>query len=537
VWRALVPGILVALAGALAAGLLLAEGDGLGDRARRQAPEAGPALRTIIIAPKRIYAPPELREDPARVGRSADGAGAAQYTGELLVKFEEGTPAAAATRLLSSVEGEIEGTIGRVGVRVVDVPAGEAREAADALEGSPAVEFVERDVVVEMVDTVPNDSLWSTQWGAVTVKAPRSWDTTTGAPEVVVAVLDTGIDAGHPDLQGALVPGHDVVGSDGDPSDDNGHGTAAAGVIAARGDNGEGLAGICWSCSLMPVKVLDASGSGSTSKVAAGIVWAVDHGARVINMSLGGTGSTQTLADAVAYAAARGVVLVGAAGNNGSAERFYPAAYPEVIGVAAVTSSNGLYSWSNFGGWVQVAAPGCNTAPYPAGEYVNFCGTSSAAPVVSGLVGLARSFRPEAPKVDVEEAIRTAAVPLPEAVQYGIVDAEGMLRALGAQQASETPPAEIRRATFSGRVTRLSPRRRYALSVAGGKLVAELTFAATRSLTLLVVDESGTVIGRVSGGTPLRLGRTVRPGGYTVVVSRRKADARFTLAVRYPVPS
>jgi subtilisin family serine protease len=257
----------------------------------------------------------------------------------------------------------------------------------------------------------------------------------------------------------------------------------------------------------------------------------------VISLSLGGENPTQTLAEAVAYAVRKGVIVVAAAGNSGNSNLNYPAAYEGVISVAGTTPEDGLYSWSNFGDWVQVAAPGCNTAPYPGAEYVNFCGTSSAAPLVSGLAGLARSFRPEAPKVDVERAIRAAAVPLPEAVQYGIVDAEGMLRALGARQASETPPAEIRYATFSGRVTRLSPRRRYALSAVGGKLVAELTFATARSLMLVVVDESGTVIARASGRTPLRLGRTVRSGRYTLVVRRMKKDARFTIAVRYPVLS
>jgi thermitase len=118
------------------------------------------------------------------------------------------------------------------------------------------------------------------------------------------------------------VAGYDVINDDADPRDDRGHGTAAAGVIAARTHNREGQAGICWNCSIMPVKVLDSNGSGTTSAVASGIVWAADHGARVISMSLGGAGTTQALTNAVAYAAGKGVLLLAAAGNSGTTTRF-----------------------------------------------------------------------------------------------------------------------------------------------------------------------------------------------------------------------
>src|SRR5206468_9137630 len=133
--------------------------------------------------------------------------------------------------------------------------------------------------VSEAFDTTPDDSDWPLQEGLRVAGFPKAWDVTRGAARVVVAVLDSGVDPNQPDLRGALVPGRDFVNSDADAADDHGHGTAVAGVIAARANNREGAAGVCWRCSVMPVKVLDSHGTGDDTVIAAGIVWAVDHGA------------------------------------------------------------------------------------------------------------------------------------------------------------------------------------------------------------------------------------------------------------------
>ena len=303
---------------------------------------------------------------------------------------------------------------------------------------------VERDVLMEAFDTIPNDVLWSTQWGRRMIGAPRAWDSTRGASTIVIAVLDTGVDRLHPDLAGATVAGRDFVNGDSDPSDDEGHGTAAAGVIAARTNNGEGQAGICWACSLMPVKVLDSQGNGKTSSIAAGIVWAVDHGARVINLSLGSPAGTSALESAVGYAAQKGAVLVAAAGNSGVDTPFYPAAYSAVIGVAATTSSDARYSWSNYGDWVKVAAPGCNTAPDLGGGYVDFCGTSSAAPLVAGIAALALSLTPAASKAAVEQAVAGGAAPTPGVARYGRVNAPVAMSTVSGT-GSTTPVQQPRR--------------------------------------------------------------------------------------------
>jgi Subtilase family len=156
-------------------------------------------------------------------------------------------------------------------------------------------------------------------------------------------------------LQGALVPGANFVTVGASPMDDHGHGTAVAGIIAARSNNKQGITGACWFCLVMPVKVLDRNGSGDDTQIAAGIVWAIDHGARVINLSLGGPGTTPELTAALAYAARKGVVVVAAAGNSGTTIPFYPAADPNALSVAATTSGDQPYNWTNFGFWVNVA--------------------------------------------------------------------------------------------------------------------------------------------------------------------------------------
>jgi subtilisin family serine protease len=361
-----------------------------------------------------------------------DTQGAVEYAPEqLVVGFEEAASSAAVSAAVEAADATITDSVPAIDASVVEVPDGQTNEAIAALEAAPAVEYVEPEVLLQASDISPNDSLWSQQWGPKRIRAPAAWEATRGSAGVVVAVVDTGVDVAHPDLAGALLPGRDFVNNDSNADDDNGHGTAAAGVIAARTNNVVGEAGVCWNCSILPVKVLDANGWGTTSAIAAGIVWAVDQGADVINLSLGGTGTTSVLADAVAHAASQGVVVIAAAGNNGNATRFYPAAYPEVISVAGTDSSDQRYDWSNYGSWVKFAAPGCNIAPDDGGGYVNFCGTSSATPVVSGIAALAYALEPALTKNTFEQALTAGAVSIGSAVEHGRVDAFATLEALG----------------------------------------------------------------------------------------------------------
>jgi subtilisin family serine protease len=246
---------------------------------------------------------------------------------------------------------------------------------------------------------------------------------------VLVAVLDTGVDASQADLAGALRSQIDLTGG-GAGGDDNGHGTAVAGVIAALANNGVGGAGVCSACSILPVKVMGANGNGDLATVAAGIVKAADAGARVIDLSLGGPVGLDALQQAVTYANGKGVLVVAAAGNSGLAAPFYPAGYPGVIAVAGSNQSDRLYAWSEHGPWVTVSAPGCNVAPLLHGGYGNFCGTSSATPLVAGLAGLMVARHPQATNAQLTTAIERSAHRLRAGVRYGRISAAAAIAAV-----------------------------------------------------------------------------------------------------------
>ena len=349
-------------------------------------------------------------------------------------------------RALRAVGAREQRTIRRLGVQLVRVPRERAAVAVARLRRARGIGFVERERHTSRVIAaalIPNDPRWPSQWSPVKTNAPSAWGVTTGSATTVVAVVDTGVDAGHPDLRGALVAGRDIAGNDADPSDDQGHGTAVAGIIGARINNSVGVAGYCPACAVMPVKVTGPDGSAANSNLAAGITWAADNGADVINVSLASPSYSDTIAAAVRYASSRNVVVVGGAGNSGNATPYYPAAYPEAIAVAGTDSSDRLYSWSTFGSWVELAAPGCNESTVRGGGFGEVCGTSFAGPVVAGIAGLARSFAPRASAAEIERALR-ARVASVAGIGGGRIDAAATLAALGAvvpQAPAPAPPA------------------------------------------------------------------------------------------------
>lgn len=312
----------------------------------------------------------------------------------LLVELRPGAAEAAIRPTLTALRLTTERTIPQLGVVVVRASRLGLGPALSVLRAHPAVERVEPEITVSAVDTNPNDDHWPGQWGLRQTGFAKAWDVERGSAATVVAVVDTGVERNHPDLRDAVLDGYDVLDGDASPSDENGHGTAVAGIVAARANNHRGIAGACWACRVLPVRALGRDGTGSSSAIADGIVWAVDHGASVVNLSLGASQPSLAIDAAVKYAARHDVVVVAAAGNGGSTKRFYPAATEGVVAVAATDESDRLYSWSNRGDWVELTAPGCNTAPWRNATYATFCGTSSAAPLVAGLAALVRSAQP-----------------------------------------------------------------------------------------------------------------------------------------------
>ncbi len=278
----------------------------------------------------------------------------------------------------------------------------------------------------------PSDPYWRQSWSQAVLRMPEVWARTTGSPEVVIATVDTGVDPSIPDLQGALVPGWDFLRGDAVPRDTVGHGTHVASVIAARGNNGIGIAGYCWACRIMPVRI-SADGSATGQQIADGVYWAVDHGARIVTIGLNSGFESFDESAAVRYAHDKGVLVVASAGNTGTEALRYPAAYPGVLPVAAVNDSDVLYFWSSRGTWVPLAAPGCQLVLDPAVGAGTLCGTSFTPAVVAGIAGLMIALQPSLTPDRIMQVLESTAVPV-----KGI--GGGRINALAALDAVAPPP-------------------------------------------------------------------------------------------------
>jgi subtilisin family serine protease len=369
---------------------------------------------------------------PAVVGATTDAAadqaaatprGAGLHRDALLVRFAAGTADSTAAAVLAAAGATEVGRLVALNTVVVVPTAGRVRGAVQrSLAANRSVASVEADGTAHLTLT-PNDTYWSQEWYATKVRTDRAWNITTGTGGPVIAVVDSGVQASQPELVGRVLPGYDFVNSDTNPADDLGHGTKVSGVLAALGMNSLGVAGTCWDCKILPVKVADSAGNVTFSNGAAGIVWATDHGAKVINMSWGKTSANSTLQAAVDYAHSHGAVLIAAAGNEGNKAKFYPAAYPGVLSVAAVDQNDALYSWSTRGLWVRLAAPGCAYTTFKGSNWGSFCGTSAAAPIVSGIAGLILAYKPNATQAEIENAIVSTTVAINVNVGGGRVDA------------------------------------------------------------------------------------------------------------------
>lgn len=306
----------------------------------------------------------------------------------MMIQTRAGVSGDARRQMIADMGGVEVGRIDALDVSFVEVPERRARSARAAAGQSALVQTAEPDSIAQAT-TLPADPLLASQWGVERINAPAVWGIS-GGSGVLIAVVDSGIDAGHADLTG-VVSGYDFVNDDADASDDNGHGTQMAGVIAAAA-NGVGTVGVAYNSRVLPVKVLGADGTGPYSAIAQGIVFAADRGAQIINLSLGGTVASDVLQSAVDYALARGAVVVAAAGNSGVNEPLYPAACRGVLAVTASDSSDLIATFSNWGSWVAFTAPGVaiQTTEWRGNgkDYTAVSGTSPAAAFVSGAIGL-----------------------------------------------------------------------------------------------------------------------------------------------------
>ncbi|HUQ17138.1 MAG TPA: S8 family serine peptidase, partial [Candidatus Saccharimonadales bacterium] len=486
-------------------------------------------LCVLLLGGPLLARPADARQSPLSVGVVAAPAAAPAVplnAPRILVRFAPGASAAARAAAIIAVGGTIDRELPAIGaarIAITDEASelfGDTAAAVAILAGDPAVARVESDRILRTSFT-PNDSLYQTdpgfglgQWGLRKAQLDRAWDVVRGSAAITVAIIDTGIDAAHPDLAGVLVPGTTFVSSPssgctpGTTVDDNGHGTHVAGIVGANGNNGQGIAGVAFGVRVLPVKALDCQGTGLLSDVASGITWAADRGARVINISLGSDSDSPTLHDAIRYAVSRNALVIAAAGNCGDPSRAYPnatcpslnvaefpGAYPEVLAVAATDPNDAHAAFSNTGAYVGISAPGVtilSTVPtYPTTlsrssgvmNYAAFRGTSQASPLVAGVAALVLSREPALSVAQVIERLKTTADDLGTPGMDPVFGA-GRVNALRAVTASAT-------ATYGAA---------YDVSAVPPRVTAGTAFAATIGVT----NRSSFVWG-ATGANPVRL--------------------------------
>jgi thermitase len=312
--------------------------------------------------------------------------------GEVIVKFKDSVGTAEKGKSLKSLGATKVPDKNGVKSEFDVLKVGNVEAVVKALEKNPNVEYAEPNYIFN-VNWTPNDYYYQGyQYGPQNTYTEYAWDYTRGTSSQEIAILDTGVDYNHPDLDGKTIRGYDFVDNDYYPMDENSHGTHVAGTAAAETNNGTGVAGMAPNTKILAVRVLDANGSGSLADIADGIRYAADEGAEVINLSLGCNCDTSTLENAVNYAWNQGSVIIAAAGNDGVSTTFEPASYANVIAVGAVDSNDRKASFSNYGTWVDVTAPGVQIAStVPNNGYSYMSGTSMASPHVAGLAGLLAS--------------------------------------------------------------------------------------------------------------------------------------------------
>lgn len=304
---------------------------------------------------------------------------------QMLVKLKKGVTKKEKQQLYMEQKGRMLKQNKELDFEVMELEKGEdIKEKVKVLQNDERIEYVEPNYIYT-TQMIPNDPFLVFQYGLSYSRTHDAWNYTTGINQKI-GVLDTGVQIDHPDLIGKLMTGYNIVDDNTNVTDTSGHGTHVAGICGAVTNNNLGVAGMAPSAAIMPIKVLSDNGDGFVNHIAEGIIYAIEQGCKVINLSLGGTFNSITLQNAVDYAWSRGAVVVAAAGNSSSLVATYPASYHNVIAVAATNQFDQLAYFSNFGFWVDVAAPGVDIlSTFLSNKYAFLSGTSMATPFVSGL--------------------------------------------------------------------------------------------------------------------------------------------------------
>jgi subtilisin family serine protease len=523
-------------------------------------------LPTLISAAVFVFAGGMQAQDLRHLPVRTTPAGIEYRSDQLLVRFRVGTQSdslSAARAMVGTRTFEQYSLV--PGLECLHITS-DLESALKSLNALPFVQYAEPDYIVHAI-SVPNDTFFNLQWGlnntgqtinGVTgvpdadIDAPEGWDVSTGDPNFVVAMIDTGTQWSHPDLSANIwtnpgeIPGNgidddgngfvddvrgwDFLDNDNNPDDGDGHGTHTAGTVGAQGNNGIGVAGVNWACKLMPLRFIGPFG-GTTSAAISCLQYAVANGAKVSNNSWGGGGFSQGLFDAISNAGQKGHIFVAAAGNNGSnndSSPFYPASYAldNIIAVAATTNTDGKASFSNYGATtVDLGAPGVDIAStYSGSQYVYLSGTSMASPHVAGVVAMVYARNPGFTYQQVRNQVLSTVRPIPAlagiTVTGGVVN---LAAALGGGGSGNTPPTVSITApadgttvplgtpvTFTGSATDqqdgdLTSQLAWTSNLqgpigSGGSFTRSDLVAGTHSITASVVDSGG-----LSGGHSITL--------------------------------
>jgi hypothetical protein len=379
-------------------------------------------------------------------GKAGTATTEAYAAGRILVMPRAGLPDAALGKVLTENGAGRARRIGRTDLRIVELPAGvTARTMVERLKRHPHVKFAELDRRVAL-SGVSNDPYLGSQWHVPKIGATTAWDRALGAG-IKIAIIDTGVDGTHPDLVGRMLPGWNFHDGNSNAADVQGHGTAVAGTAAATVNNGAGVAGIAGQAQIIPVRISAPDGYAYWSTIAQGLTWAADNGAKVANISYAVTGSS-SVQSAANYMRSKGGLVVVSAGNNGVNETVAPTS--TMVTVSATTSSDTRASWSSYGNFVTIAAPGDSIwTTNRGGGYGSWSGTSFASPVTAGVVGLMMAANPSLPPADVERLLYSSAVDLGVAGRdiefgWGRVDAAAaVLAAAQAVSSADTQPPAV----------------------------------------------------------------------------------------------
>lgn len=324
---------------------------------------------------------------------------------QILVKFNEGVSEDVKEKILKETRARIKYEILKVGVKIIELP-NEADERAllNVFKSKKEIKFAEFDQIVGIESIIPNDPWYGNQWHLPKIQAPQAWNYTTGSQNIIVAILDTGVDSTHTDLVNKLVPGWNIYDNNSDTTDVIGHGTAVAGTVGAETYNGNGVASVGWNCMIMPVRISDSQGYTTYSLAANGLIWAADRGARVANISYV-VSESQTVASAAKYFMDKGGVVTVSAGNQST--YISTADNPYVLTVSATRMDDSFATFSNYGNIVDLSAPGSSIyTTIKGGAYDPVAGTSFSSPIVAGVACLVMSANPSLSGAEVQKIIK-----------------------------------------------------------------------------------------------------------------------------------